>query len=583
MSKINITLSRIKHPIKFNIIIRFLINTISKSFLIIVIPYLIENMLLYINSKDELESVVLYISKILIFMLVVEIIYIQNNKRAFILFNKIRRDFTQDINKKFMEMDYEYYEDSKKLDEAYFAYDVTYSNYDGIEGIYHTFFELGWKIIVLVYFLFYFYKINYLFLILFFCIGTVSFLLSKRLKMIELKNVENVNSSKRKMIYFSYNSSDYSYGKDTRVYEFSNSIKKLYYKILSEFINTLNIQENAKKFIFLLDEIIFYFLYIIAFYILFLEYNRGIGIGKVISVLGILSYLIYLIKDFINDLSFCYGELKRCEYTFNFLNIDYGSSGIDINKISSIEFKNVYFKYPNTENFVIEDCSFSIDNGEKIAFIGLNGSGKTTITKLILGLYKATSGTIYINGINIEQLNLKRFFKNISYVEQETNLISMSVVEFITGKDKNYDEDRLIQSLKDAEIFKKINLLEKGIFSKLTNFLDKDGINLSGGEVQKLYIARALYRDSSLYIFDEPTASLDVISERKVYERLNKISGNNIAIFISHKLKTTNFCDKIFVLQEGNVFEIENKKNSNLQYLYSKLSNLFFKENKICD
>lgn len=220
----------------------------------------------------------------------------------------------------------------------------------------------------------------------------------------------------------------------------------------------------------------------------------------------------------------------------------------------NIEFKNVSYKAQNGQK-ILSDLNFHINANEKIAIVGRNGAGKTTLVKLLCRLYSPTSGSILINGFDICRYNKEEYYKFITAVFQDIHVMAFSVKENIVGS-MNYDEERFNESTRKANFYDKIQSLNNKENSMLTKVIDKVGVELSGGEKQRLMLARAIYKEGSLIILDEPTAALDPIAESELYQEYNKIAENKTAIFISHRLATTKFCDRIFLMEKGKIADI---------------------------
>lgn len=221
-----------------------------------------------------------------------------------------------------------------------------------------------------------------------------------------------------------------------------------------------------------------------------------------------------------------------------------------LNEIRSIEFRSVYFRYPNSVEWALQDISFLIGPGERIGLVGLNGAGKTTLIKLLCGLYKPTTGEIIFNGKNIRHYTCESIMCQIGAVFQDSNLFNFSIRENITsgqGPD-NKSFCRVTDLLGLKEIY---SLFKERENSLLGTQLEDEAVDLSGGQLQKITIARALYKDASLLIFDEPNSKLDPIAEYNTYKMYSDIIGDRITIFISHRMVATKFCDKILVLQNG--------------------------------
>ncbi len=243
-----------------------------------------------------------------------------------------------------------------------------------------------------------------------------------------------------------------------------------------------------------------------------------------------------------------------------FLNLEsqmtYGKEDIDISNLV-IEFKDVYFKYPNTQNYILKNINFKITPYEKLALVGENGAGKTTFIKLLSRLYDVSKGEILINGKNINNYSKEAINKLYSIVFQDFRLFSYSIKDNITiGKEGSGVEEVLIE----AGFKEKLDTLENGIETILYNRSQKDGIELSGGEEQKIAIARALYKDAPFVILDEPTSALDPLAEEEIYLKFNEITENKTSIFISHRMSSCKFCDKIVVLHNGEIIEIGSHK-----------------------
>ncbi|MFY9213554.1 MAG: ABC transporter ATP-binding protein [Tissierellaceae bacterium] len=243
--------------------------------------------------------------------------------------------------------------------------------------------------------------------------------------------------------------------------------------------------------------------------------------------------------------------------------------------IESIEFSNVSFKYPGSDSLVLEDISFKIKKGEKISIVGLNGAGKTTMIKLICRLYQPTKGKILINGRDVFEYDHKSYMDKIAAVFQDYKLFAFSIDENITCKEINADPERTRTIIKEVGLKEKIDDLPDGLSSLYGKAYDDKGIEMSGGEGQKIAIARALYKDASLIILDEPTSALDPLAEAEIYEHFNSMVGDKTAIYISHRMSSSVFCDRILVIEGGKISAYDTHENllKNKDSLYAKLFN----------
>ena len=241
-----------------------------------------------------------------------------------------------------------------------------------------------------------------------------------------------------------------------------------------------------------------------------------------------------------------------------------------LEEIESITFSHVFFKYPKTENYILEDVSFTIHQGEKISVVGLNGAGKTTIVKLLCRLYSVSSGEILINHIPIENYQRQSYLERISAVFQDYKLFLYSIRENILP---NGETTQVKKICEDVGIMEKIEELPNQYESTLSKSYEEDGVELSGGQQQKLVIARALAKTSDLLILDEPTSALDPLAETEIYENFNALAKEKTAIYISHRLSSSVFCDKILVLDAGKVKNFDSHENlmKDKDSLYYKL------------
>ena len=232
--------------------------------------------------------------------------------------------------------------------------------------------------------------------------------------------------------------------------------------------------------------------------------------------------------------------------TLSEINIDFAKA--------NIKFENVSFMYPDATEYVLKNITFDIIAGKKYAIVGLNGSGKTTIIKLILRIYSPTSGKITLNGIDINQIPYRQYISKIACVMQDFALFAYSIKENVIF-DGIFDETRFRDCINKSGLKEKISSLPYDINTSLYRELDEEGIEFSGGEGQKLAMARALYKKADIMILDEPTSALDPIAEYELFMRFNDITDNKTTIYISHRLSSTKFCDEIIVIHNNEIAE----------------------------
>ena len=222
-----------------------------------------------------------------------------------------------------------------------------------------------------------------------------------------------------------------------------------------------------------------------------------------------------------------------------------------------LEFRNVSFHYPNSDRLVLKNVSFRLKTGRKLAIVGANGAGKTTFIKLLCRLYDPTEGEILLNGIDIRKYDYDEYIRLFSIVFQDYRIFSFSVAENVAAG-PDFDRERVVKSLQDAGIYERVLNMRSGIDSRLLKDQqdgDEEGIEISGGEKQKIALARALYRDAPMVILDEPTSALDPIAEQDIYTRFNDMVAEKTAVFISHRMSSCRFCDEIAVFDGGQIVQ----------------------------
>lgn len=240
-----------------------------------------------------------------------------------------------------------------------------------------------------------------------------------------------------------------------------------------------------------------------------------------------------------------------------------------------IELNNVSFKYASAdgEMYALKNVNLKIDKGEKLAIVGANGAGKTTLVKLMCGFYYPSEGEIKLNGHAIADYNIEDYYSLFSAVFQDIYLLPVTIAEFVSSSEKEIDRDKVMNVIRQAGLADKINSLPNGIDSRLMKGVFDDSIEMSGGEKQKLMLARALYKDAPVIVLDEPTAALDPIAENELYLKYNELTANKTSVYISHRLASTRFCDRIVYLENGEI--VECGSHDELMKLGGKYAHMF--------
>ena len=399
-------------------------------------------------------------------------------------------------------------------------------------------------------------------IIIFLMCGFNIFLNNRARKFLEMH--KNTNSNiEREIDYLYSRTTEYKYAKEIVVFQLSKWFQK---KFEAVYLRKKNYEKKIEASWIKIDISDAVFVAIrdgVAYYLLISQVLNGtMSLAVFTFYLGIVSGFSNWVYRVINDTS----NLIRADiYVRDYIKIveqkdnESAESIYELHrsiqeKGVNIEFKNVSYKAQNGQK-ILSNLNFHINANEKIAIVGRNGAGKTTLVKLLCRLYSPTEGTILINGFDICRYNKEEYYKLITAVFQDINVIAFTVKENIIGS-ADYDENRFVKSAKEANFYEKIQSLNNKENSILTKIIDKEGVELSGGEKQRLMMARAIYKEGSLIILDEPTAALDPIAESELYQEYNEIAENRTAIFISHRLATTKFCSKIILMEKGKIADI---------------------------
>lgn len=284
------------------------------------------------------------------------------------------------------------------------------------------------------------------------------------------------------------------------------------------------------------------------------------GIGEVTQYVGAMSKLVSGLTGFLTTA----GELRVnagfVEKIFEFLdlpnNMYQGTLTTEKRRDRkyNVEFRNVSFRYPNAENWALKNVSVSFEVGNKLAVVGENGSGKSTFIKLLCRLYDPQEGEILLNGVNIKKYRYEEYMAIFSVVFQDFCLLSHQLGQNVAGS-CDVEEARAVKCLEDAGFGERLGELPDGLNTWLFKDFDEEGIQISGGERQKIAIARALYKNAPFIILDEPTASLDPVAEADIYQKFDAIVGDRTAIYISHRLSSCRFCEEILVFEDGGIIQ----------------------------
>lgn len=396
----------------------------------------------------------------------------------------------------------------------------------------------------------------------------------------------DINPIIRKIQYFMGIGSNYSYIKEMKLFSMNNNVVNEYVNLQKEMYKGVNKTRRLSLFGYTISHISQAILNIVIY--LYLGYrvlvNKNLSIAEFsVFLAAVVNFNGSIQRIFTSHLQINNNGQYLKDY-FEFMkinNIEEDESvkqDLIVRKYNIIEFKNVSYRYPNQENYAIKNLSLKFNTGEKLSIVGENGSGKTTLVMLLMRMIDPTEGEILFNGINIKNLKIDEYRKLFSTVFQDFKLFAFTIKENVSALSSERREDidkKVNKALYSIGLGEKINSLPKGIYTYIEQIYDKEGILLSGGESQRIAIARALYKDSPIFILDEPTAALDPRVEYEIYSKFEEFTQNKTILYITHRLASTKFCNKIVVLKKGEVIELgTHNELMKMNGYYSELFNM---------
>lgn len=547
----------------FLLLFQILLQAISPFSKIIFPTLIIEEL-----TKVPLDQVNLSnLTWILVLFLAVEFIipFLMNLNWMFLLHNEnmLNKYWKKLMGDKMMQMRFYHLENPDVLDQISKAQDglLGYgNNLGGFQALINNIISILSNFLSVVGIIYIIAQINIW--LIFILIGIVGLRLwnQSQIKKLNIQQWEERKRMNRENEYYSSLLTDFKYGKDIRLYackdllitknkEYIEDTYQYQIKINQKF-KKLTIIDNLFNMINQLLTYGYVAYYFIQSYISIAQYSLYVtSINTFISS----SYSIF--NSFLNIRQ----NTKMMSEFKKFMEIDatYQEGNVKINPNDPIvlEFKDVSFAYPNTTEYVLRHINYRMEGQKKISIVGENGAGKSTFIKLLMRLYDPTEGEILLNGINIKEIPIQDYYALFSVVFQDYQLIGFNLGEQITSSD-TFDEEKVLQILSEVQFNHKMENLQKGLATSMLKYFDDQGIELSGGESQKIAIARALFKDGKILILDEPTSALDPLAEYEIYSQFHKMTQGKLTFYISHRLSSCRFCDEIMVLEHGEIVQL---------------------------
>lgn len=541
--------------------ILFVAQIIQKAQLVILPKFLIDELMLIVGgapANQHLQNVVLYVALICGSNLLANIMSNVAFQWRSVLEEWFNEYFEVRLAEHTMQMDFEHTEDPEALDQLNRAKEGISWYSGGVVGVLNSVYALIGNITVLL---------GVSAIILVTCplllpvqiIGLVLIsMFNAKNNKIEIESYKDLAGINRIFGYFLFQLADFSYGKEIRLYD---SAEMMLQKTDVESRKMAGVwttmAEKQCKNAWGMDVVNAARDGISYFYIGLLALLKKITVGDFSMCITSASELY---RGMLGVVQGCQDIAKRCVYAHQFIKLlEYpvalskGDQKVTGEK-HVIEFSHVSFKYPRSEQYVLKDINLKITSGEHLSVVGLNGAGKTTFIKLLCRLYDVTEGEILIDGINIKEYSEEEYRKLFAVVFQDFQLFAFSLKDNIALGD-TVREDEVNRVLELSGFYEDAQKLPQGLDTMLYKSFDEKGTELSGGQQQKTAIARALYKNAPIVILDEPTAALDPVAEYDIYRRFDTLVGGKTAIYISHRLSSCKFCDKIAVFAENTIKE----------------------------
>ena len=384
----------------------------------------------------------------------------------------------------------------------------------------------------------------------------------------------------RRMYYVSNKAADYHLAKDLRIFGMGSWLEDMYTSSLALYQNFLARRERVYIWGNIIDVALSFLRNGVAYiFLIYMVIDGGLPAATFLLYFVAVGGLTEWVSGILSGFSTLHIQSLEISALREYLDYEEPfklDGGIALKPNGqNYEFcmKNVSFRHPAGEKDVLKNVNLTIPAGEKLAIVGLNGAGKTTLIKLLCGLYDPTDGEVLLNGQDIKQYNRRDYYEHFSAVFQDFSILATTILDNVSQSHDEPDMERVKWAIEMAGLTEKIESLPEQYNTNVGREIFQEGLELSGGETQRLMLARALYKNAPIIVLDEPTAALDPIAERDIYNKYNELCGGKTAVYISHRLASTRFCDRIILIEDGQI--IEEGTHESLVALGGKYAELF--------
>lgn len=540
---------------------------ISQVFIFIVYQllefFITPSILSMIEKQDSIRNIIMSILAFSAGLLIVSGLkaYVEQNT----LFGRIevRSELVRGIQRKFMTTSFPNIENQDFLKLSTKSRQSVNSNAGATEAIWSTLVDiLKYSILVIVFFIV-LTKLPSLITTVTLITTILSYFLGKHINEWGYRHRDEEEEYEKPIQYVVQKTKNHEYGKDIRIFGMQPWLQGVFESSLSLYCNFHNRAERIYLGADIIDLLLGLLRNGIAYYYLIkLVLTNGLSASTFLlyfSAVGAFTAQTNTLLTSFNTLHKRSLDISSLREYLNWPEVLKFATGKklvpDLNTSYRIELKDVSFRYPEAEVMTLEHINLTIKPGEKIAVVGLNGAGKTTLIKLICGYYDPSFGQVLLNGIDIREYNRRDYYKMFSAVFQNYSYLAGPLYVNVTQTEENVDYNKVNRVIERAGLTETINRLPNGLDTNMGKEIHEDALELSGGEMQRLMLARALYKDAPIIVLDEPTAALDPLAESEIYQRYNDLTQGRTSVYISHRLASTRFCDRILLIENGCIFE----------------------------
>lgn len=493
----------------------------------------------------------------------------------------LRINILNDIHKKFCTTSYPNVEDTGYIELCQKASNAVYGNGAATEMIWKTLTELAVNAVTFIVYLLLLTNIHPVVWGCTLITSVISYFLGRRIRKWRYVHKEEESRLHQWLHYIDTSACDVKLAKDIRIFGMGAWLQELWDKTLQTYKNFCRKSEKQNLLADFLDIALAFCRNAVAYgYLIWLAVEGKLSAAGLILYFTAIGGFTGWITGLLDGISVLGRQCMDISDVREYLDkseifcMENGEKpAFRRNHSYKIELQNVSFRYPDTEQAAIQNLSLTLHPEEKLAVVGINGAGKTTLVKLMCGFLDPSEGRVLLDGVDIKNYNRQDYYKIFSAVYQQFSVIPGTVAENVAQRMTDIDYDKVTKCLQEAGLMEKIASMPQGVYTCLGRQVYEDAAELSGGETQKLMLARALYKDGPVIVLDEPTAALDPIAERDIYMKYSEVTKGRSSIFISHRLASTRFCDRIILMENGSI--VEEGDHDSLMNLAGKYAELF--------